>query len=320
LGKLKDVPHAVTDSAASATSMTSGIKTYNGAINVDPTGKQVVPLARTLQAENKFSIGVVTSVQISHATPAAAYANNVTRADYQDLARDLLGLRSISHRALPLSGVDVLIGAGWGVTAKADEGQGNNFEPGNVYLADRDLRRISIENGGKYRVVQRTKGKPGGEHLLAAARQSYEEGSRFFGYFGIAGGKGRKAGHLPYQTADGEFNPVKAEYSIGDVRENPTLAEMTRVALVLLSRNKNGFWLMIESGDVDWANHSNDIDNSIGAVLSGDEAFRMVTRWATKNNVWNDTAVIVTSDHGHYLVLDQPDALIERRSTVASQR
>ncbi len=319
LGKLKNVPHAVADSAASATSMTSGIKTYNGAINVDPEGRHVVPLARTLQAESGFSIGIVTSVQISHATPAAAYANNVTRNDYQDLTRDLLGLRSISHRSQPLPGVDVLIGAGWGVTAKTDEGQGNNFEPGNVYLADSDLRQISIEDGGKYRVVQRTRGKLGGEELLVAARKSHEEGSRFFGYFGVAGGKGRKAGHLPYQTADGSYNPVKPDYSSRDVRENPTLAEMTRVALVLLSRNKKGFWLMVEAGDVDWANHSNDIDSSIGAVLSGDEAFRMVTRWATKRQVWDDTAIIVTSDHGHYLVLDRPNALLERRQTTPNQ-
>ena len=35
---------------------------------------------------------------------------------------------------------------------------------------------------------------------------------------------------------------------------------------------------MIEAGDVDWANHANNIDNSIGAVISGDDAFRATTQ------------------------------------------
>ena len=86
LGELRERKQAVTDSAASATSMTCGIKTYNDAINVDPAGKQTVPIAHHLQAQG-FAVGVVTSVPISHATPAAAYANNVSRDDYQDLTR-----------------------------------------------------------------------------------------------------------------------------------------------------------------------------------------------------------------------------------------
>ena len=70
------------------------------------------------------------------------------------------------------------------------------------------------------------------------------------------------------------------------------------------------FWLMIEAGDVDWANHSNNIDNSIGAVLSGDAAFQSVTDWIEANGGWADTAVFVTADHGHYLVLEKPEALL----------
>ena len=98
LGLDKELPHGVTDSAASATSLCSGIKTYNGAINVDPEGNQVTPIARQLQEEQNFRVGVVTSVPVSHATPAAAYANNVARHDYQDISRDLLGLPSSAHR------------------------------------------------------------------------------------------------------------------------------------------------------------------------------------------------------------------------------
>ncbi|OYV85207.1 MAG: hypothetical protein B7Z73_14020, partial [Planctomycetia bacterium 21-64-5] len=78
IGQSLECKQAVTDSAASATSMTCGIKTFNDAINVAFDGRQGVPLARELQADG-FAVGVVTSVPISHATPAAAYANNVWR-------------------------------------------------------------------------------------------------------------------------------------------------------------------------------------------------------------------------------------------------
>lgn len=304
LGQLRRVPHAVTDSASSATSLTSGIKTYNAAINVDHEGKQTVPIARQLQAERGFSIGVVTSVPISHATPAAAYSNNVHRDDYQDLTRDLLGLRSISHRQKPLPGVDVLLGAGWGQDSAEEKKQGDNYIPGNKFLAADDLASIDVANGGKYVVAQRTPGRKGSDVLLEAAKQAYAEKHRLFGFFGVKGGQ------LPYRTADGQYNPYGDEYKPEDVEENPTLAEMTRAALGLLSQNSKGFWLMVESGDVDWANHANNLDNSIGSVISGDEAFRVITAWIEKNEAWDETAVILTADHGHYFVLEQPEILL----------
>ena len=74
---------------------------------------------------------------------------------------------------------------------------------------------------------------------------------------------------------------------------------MTRAALLVLEQAIDGFWLTIEAGDVDWANHANNLDNSIGAVLSGDEAFRVVMDWIEENNAWSYTAVIVTADHGN---------------------
>lgn len=312
LGQLRRVPHAVTDSASSATSLTSGIKTYNAAINVDHEGKQSVPIARQFQAERGFSIGVVTSVPISHATPAAAYSNNVHRDDYQDLTRDLVGLPSISHRQNALPGVDVLLGAGWGQDSKEEKKQGTNFVPGNKFLAAPDLAAIDVNQGGKYVVAQRTAGRKGSEVLMEAARQAYANKHRLFGFFGVTGG------HLPFRTADGNYNPHGTEYSQADVEENPTLADMTRAALGLLSQNEKGFWLMVEAGDVDWANHANNIDDSIGAVISGDEAFRVITAWVEKNNAWDETAVILTADHGHYFVLEKPEVLAEAKAAEAS--
>ena len=319
IGESLEQKQAVTDSAASATSMTCGIKTYNDAINVDVNGKQVVPLARELQSQG-FAIGVVTSVPISHATPAAAYANNVSRDDYQDLTRDLIGLKSIAHRSEPLAGVDVLLGAGWGHEGLLPDGQGNNFERGNRYLTKADLAQIDVDRGGRYVVAQRSPGNVGSQLLRAAAERARKEGHRLLGHFGV------RTGHLPFRTADGNYNPapgvsmISEFYSDADIAENPTLADMTRAALDVLSADERGFWLMVEAGDVDWANHDDNLDSSIGAVLSGDEAFRAVTEWAERHNCWDETAVIVTADHGHFLVIDDPQALVPPDKSEAARR
>jgi len=321
IGRDRSRPHAFTDSAASATSLCTGRKTYNDAINVDVEGRQIEPIARTLQARG-YAVGAVTSVPVSHATPACSYANNVSRDDYQDIARDMLGQPSIAHRTEPLPGLDVLIGAGFGVrgTKETDKDQGANFEPGGKYVADSTLAAIDARQGGRYRVAMRTFGQAGDEILAGAAEDAIKRKLRLFGLFGVV------EGNLPYQTADGDFDPVGCRpeqaatadrlrkkycpikpYSQADLSENPTLADMTRAALdVLESRGK--FWLMVEAGDVDWASHANDIDAAIGAVKSGDAAFQAVVKWIERHDAWNDSIVIVTADHGHLFVLEDPSA------------
>ena len=308
IGLDRERPHTVTDSAASATALFSGRKTYNGSINMSSTGERLVPIARRLQSEEGFRVGVVTSVPVSHATIGGAYANNVTRKDYQDIARDLVGLPSSSHRREPLDGLDVLLGGGWGETKEADTIQGDNYLPGNSYFHEEDLQRCKIENGGRYTVAERTTGMSGRDVLMAATEKASAQNTRLLGLFGV------KGGHLPFQTADGGFNPTldvrgAEKYSQADVEENPTLADLTRAALRILHRKDSRFWLMIEAGDVDWANHSNNLDNSIGAVFSGEDAFTAVINWATESNLWNETALIVTSDHGHYFVIDDPSMI-----------
>ena len=170
------------------------------------------------------------------------------------------------------------------------------------------MEAIDVENGGKYRVAQRTADRKGKRILNRAANKAASEGNRLFGFFGHAGG------HLPYQTADGNFDPTRGEkqadrYTPDEIKENPTLADMTDAALKVLGKGEQGFWLLIEAGDVDWANHNNNIDDSIGAVFSGESAFEAVVTWIEKNSNWNESAVIVTADHGHFLVVTDPKAL-----------
>jgi alkaline phosphatase len=318
IGRDRDRPHAVTDSAAAATSLCCGRKTYNDAINVDVKGAHLVPVARVLQSRG-WAVGAVSSVPVSHATPACSYANNVSRDDYQDIARDMLGQPSISHRDQPLPGLDVVVGGGFGVLKEAEKDQGRNFEAGSKYVADSTLAAIDAGHGGRYRVATRTAGRRGDEVLAEAAADAVRRKLRLFGLFGTA------EGNLPLQTADGDFEPagglpVSGEvdplrkkygatirYTEADIVENPTLADMSRSALDVLS-TKEKFWLMVEAGDVDWASHANNIDTCIGAVKSGDAAFRAVVDWIERHDAWNDAVVIVTSDHGHLFVLTEPEA------------
>lgn len=310
-GTEKGAIHEFTDSASSATSMTTGIKTYNRAINVGPDGSQATTIAHRAQHAG-YRIGVVTSVAISHATPAAAYAHNVTRTDYQDISRDLLGLKSISHPLAPLPGVDVLIGTGVGAVAdaKSAKDQGANFVPGNEFIAAQDLAAINHRTGGHYVVSVRTAGARGGQKLMADAEEALKTGRRLFGFFGT------RYEHLPFATADLDFRPANDRkgtaqvYTTADIFENPTLAEMTRAALTVLSTH-GSFWLMLEAGDVDLAMHSNNVDTMIGAIYSGDEAVRAIVEWVEKHSNWNESLMIVTADHGHYLVIDDADKLAE---------
>ena len=308
LGKLPDMPDSVTDSSSSATSLTAGIKTFNGAINVTHDCRQVEPIANWVQRERGFSVGAISSVPISHATPAAAYANNVSRDDYQDLTRDMLGLPSVAHRQHALPGLDVVIGTGWGIQSEKPDGQGANFIPGNPILTDEDKRASDVRHGGRYHIAERTAGRAGAEVLGEAAHAAAAAKQRLLGFFGTA------AGHLPFRTGNGDYRPTRdvkelEQYKPEDLTENPTLEQMTEAAIQVLATNPKGFWLMVESGDVDWANHSNNLDNSIGAVLSGDAAFHAIVQWIEKQQAWEQSLVIVTADHGHYFHLLDPEAI-----------
>ncbi|MCA9094999.1 MAG: alkaline phosphatase, partial [Planctomycetaceae bacterium] len=66
--------------------------------------------------------------------------------------------------------------------------------------------------------------------------------------------------------------------------------------------------------------HDNNLDNSIGAVISGDKAVEKITDWVEKNSNWNESVVIVTADHGHYLFLDKPELLIAPRARAGKDK
>jgi alkaline phosphatase len=318
------VLHAYTDSSQSAGEIVSGVKSYNNGLNITDDGRLVTTLFHKVQDQG-WKLGTVTSVPFDHASPAAMYAQNVHRDDYQDLGRAMLGLSGIIQEArqVPLRpGLDVVIGTGFGVTtnAKSLAAQGHNGVAGNLYITGADLAAIDVKNGGKYLVVHTESGVDGGQALIRSAQLAARRSARLFGFFGRDG-----LDHLPYQTADGRYDPVASldlegkprpaeVYSQADRIEQPTLAQMTQAALTVLT-NPPGqpFALFIEAGDVDFALHANNLDNAIGAIYSGEEALRIVIRWVETHSNWDESLLLVSSDHGHYLVVDDPQALAGAR-------
>src|SRR5262249_41744074 len=154
-----------------------------------------------------WKLGTVTSVPFNHASPAAMYAHNVDRDDYQDLARDMLGLPGIaqeSHKDRIHPGLDVVMGAGFGQLAsqKTLAPPRRNPAKGNLYLADADRAAIDVANGGKYVVAETTAGRRGDDVLREAAERAAREDRRLFGFFGT-----NILNHLPYRTADGRYDP-----------------------------------------------------------------------------------------------------------------
>jgi alkaline phosphatase len=310
------VIHAYTDSSTSAGEFATGVKSYNNGINVTDDGRFVPTLFNQLQAQG-WKVGTVTSVPFPHASPAGMYAHNVHRDDYQDLGRDMLGLPSIVQldgKEAMHPGLDVVIGTGFGQAGKSGDmvkQQGKNAVEGNAFITDADLAVIDVNNGGKYAVVQTKDKVNGAEALLQAATRAGKEDQRLFGFYGKT-----SFNHLPYRTADGGFDPVAGitgkteKYTPDDLNETPTLADLTRAGLLVLA-NKPGkpFALFVEAGDVDFALHDNNLDNAVGAVLSGEDAIKAIIAWVEKNSNWDDAAMIVTADHGHYLVIDQPEAI-----------
>ena len=79
------------DSASTATSIATGYKTYSGSINVDETGTiEYETIAEKLHEQKGCSVGVITSVNLNHATPAAFYAHQASRSSYYEIGLEMI--------------------------------------------------------------------------------------------------------------------------------------------------------------------------------------------------------------------------------------
>lgn len=80
--------------------------------------------------------------------------------------------------------------------------------------------------------------------------------------------------------------------------DEPTLPQMTKVALNVLSRDKDGFFLLVEGSQVDWRNHARDVRGMIAETLAFEESVEVVVEWLDANpKLWKETLLIVVPDH-----------------------
>ena len=93
--------NSVTDSSAAGTALSTGEKTYNGAIGMDDNKNVLQTVAERAKKAGK-KVGVTTSVSVDHATPAAFYAHQPNRSMYYEIALDL-----------PKAGFDFYAGGGF---------------------------------------------------------------------------------------------------------------------------------------------------------------------------------------------------------------
>ena len=109
-----NIDGGITDSAAAATAISTGIKTVNGNLGVDRDGNRLACVSETLRDAGR-KIGILTTVSLDHATPAGFYAHVNSRRTYATIADDLFA-----------SGFDYFAGGGFHETPDAADRAAEN--------------------------------------------------------------------------------------------------------------------------------------------------------------------------------------------------
>ncbi|MBR4519617.1 MAG: alkaline phosphatase [Victivallales bacterium] len=134
----------ITDSAASGTAIACGEKTNNGRIGMDAEGtRRLESSAEVAKAAGK-KVGMVTSVTINHATPAAFYAHNVSRVNYYQIGLDLIA-----------SGFDYFGGGGVAQNNKNDD----PLYKGDIYELAKEAGYIVARNRAEFEAITPGEGK-----------------------------------------------------------------------------------------------------------------------------------------------------------------
>jgi alkaline phosphatase len=284
-----------TDSASAATAMAAGIKTDSGNIAWlpgDPPDGAVRTLPEEYRARTGASMGVVTTVPFDHATPAAFVSHNTGRENYYTGFRGYRGL-GIADEIILRTKPEVVIGGGSPLLDNP------GFDPKKGAISASLYR--TLQDSRDYLLVERKPGQNGGQALAAGAAEAASEGRKLFGLFGGRGGN--------FETPRVEDAPGHPAVRPGS-DENPTLAEAAEAALDLLARDPKGFFLVIEQGDIDWANHDNDFRAMVGCVADLDAAVRAALAFVDRPGDdidWTNTVLLVTADHATGgLHLDRP--------------
>ncbi|MEN6549195.1 MAG: alkaline phosphatase [Armatimonadia bacterium] len=263
-----------TDSAAAATALATGVKTYNGAIGVGPDKQPVKNVLERAEEVGKAT-GVITTVPFSHATPAGFLAHNEGRGNYCEIANSMLCSRA-----------EVVMGAG------------NPFYDNSSKLRPEP----------KYEFV----GEPEWTALKAGTLASDADGDGQLDTWKLlqarADFQALATGEAPHRVCgipmvastlqEDRGGDVKADAYAVPFNENvPTLVEMVMGAFNVLDADPDGFTVMIEGGAVDFAGHSNLSGRSIEEESDFSRTVEAVIAWIEKNGGWDQNLLIVTGDH-----------------------
>jgi alkaline phosphatase len=222
----------ITDSAAAGTALSSGVKTNNGMIGITPDSLSHTVSVMEVARQKGMATGIGVTCTLTHATPAAYYAHQISRTMNEAIALDLLR-----------SGIDICIGGGRSYLEERTDGQ--------------NLSALLRQDG--YHVV----------YTLDDARRA----------------PGKKIIAL---LADGELPAISQNR--GDMLPQATQLILNRLDV----DNKNGFFVMIEGSQIDWAAHANDGLSVINETIDFDAAVQIAVDFAKADG---HTLVIVTADH-----------------------
>lgn len=263
------------DSAPTMSAMMTGVNTNQSVIgfgeqtepndfNGDGDGQATWTLLELAKARG-MKVGVVSTAQITHATPAATYAHVNQRNDENAIALQALPGDSSYNDRLG-NGIDVLMGGGR-----------RFFLPTTV----------TDEEGGS---GSRTDGRD--------LRAEFRAGGYTY-IWNKAGFNGLSSGSLPVL---GLFERGHMEYDVDrptDLGGEPSIAEMTTKSIQLLEQNRrrgsDGYFLMVESGRIDHAHHEGNAYRALTDAQALDEAIGAAAQMVDLR----ETLIIVSADHSH---------------------
>lgn len=261
------VDSIVTDSANSASAYTTGHKSSVNALGVyadrqrNPFYQPKVELiSEVAKRKRNMAVGVITDAEVEDATPASMLVHTRRRAE-----KAFVATSALEHKP------EVLMGGGSAYFLPQST-------PGSKRKDDIDLiDRFRKEN---YKLATTAS-----EMKAAAADPSTR----------------RLLGLYHPENMDGSLDRHYLKGgTVKDFPEQPDLPDMAQAALDVLSRDKNGFLLMIEAGLIDKFTHPLDWERSVYDTIMLDRTVALVKAWAEKRG---DTLVIVTPDHAHALSL-----------------
>ena len=266
------------DSANTASALFTGITTYKGAINVDGGGNPTRSAAEAA-SDRGMSVGIVTSVPFSHATPAAAGGAHVP-------VREMF--HEIAHQMLTSGACDVIAGCGH---PGYDDNSVKRTEASYGFVSPEDWAALNDgslvhPDAGAWTLVEDA------EQVQALADGSVPLPLIIVPRVGQTLQQ-QRAPRQEAKTAPPDSHPLNPGL--------PTLRDLALAALNGVDDDPDGFFLMIEGGAVDWAMH----DNQLGRVVeemadfhNTIESMCEILDDGARGYDWSNTLVVVTADHG----------------------